>query len=214
MGGGGGIPGRLSFRGPILVRTLPTPATPIPAASIMSLETLRAGHHDSVLDYARTAAALPEAAWQAALAPGKWSPEDITQHLWLTYSTALNELEPDPRAPGRRIRPRVPRLLQPVFRLTVMRRILRNGRFPEGAKAPSELRPKAGAPGARTLTPSMRGEALSALTACAGRVEELLASRPGARLSHHIFGRIGREDALRLLAAHNRHHQRQLSSPA
>ena len=191
-----------------------TPVPVPPTLPRMTLETLRAGHRDSVLAFARAAAALPEAAWPAATAPGKWSPEEITQHLWLTYTIALSELAPDPGGPRHRIRPRVPRLMQPLLRLSVMRRIIRDGRFPEGARAPSELRPEAGPSAASTPLASVRGDALSSLTARAAQVEELLAERPGARLTHHIFGRVGRDDALRLLAVHNAHHQRQLSAPA
>lgn len=89
-----------------------------------------------------------------------------------------------------------------MLRQTVMRRMLRGGAFPKGAPAVRELRPGAG--------PFERQATLAALGALSEDFVGEIAAHREARLSHPFFGKLGPTAGLRVLAAHNRHHQKQL----
>jgi hypothetical protein len=159
-------------------------------------------HRAAVADFVARARALGPEAWDRPLGEARWTPAQTAEHLRLTYAVLLAELRG-----GRGLQVRTSWWLRTVLRLVFLRRILRDGRIPPGARAPRELRPGAG--------PFERDATLAELEALAARFEEALAERAGrdAGLTHHVFGRIGRDDGLRFCAAHVRHHAGQLPHP-
>jgi hypothetical protein len=165
-----------------------------------ALAAALAEHRAAVETYLRRAAEVSSERWSCAVAPGKWSPEEITEHLRL----ALDRLDRELRGETA-MRCRLPAWKRFLLRRRALPGILRTGRFPRGVPAPREIRPSA--PG----TP--QGEALRGLAAAAEgfaaacRAESSPARR---RLTHPYFGSLALPQFHRLLALHTLHHRDQL----
>ncbi len=159
-------------------------------------------HSSTAAEYAMTAAAVGEGRWLKPLADGKWSPAEITEHLRLVYEGALRELN---RGSG--MRPRTNWLMQRFLRFAFLRKILRTGQFPKGAKAPSEVKP--------TVTNTDQTAAIAQFSTLADEFEALLQKRKGdadCSLSHHLFGKLSPLEGLQLVTTHLAHHHRQLAA--
>ena len=158
-----------------------------------------AREHSAALEsFLSRLASYPEPAWERPLGEGKWTPAEVTEHLALTYVAALRELEE-----GRTLAPRVSPARQTVFRWFLLPHMLFHRSMPR-AGAPRETRP--------TSPQATREELQQRLGTLARQVEERLKRQPDARLTHPYFGRIGALQALRLMALHLEHHERQLSA--
>ncbi|MDH4131862.1 MAG: DinB family protein [Gemmatimonadota bacterium] len=163
---------------------------------------LQRDHRDSVAEFITAAESVPASAWESPLAPGKWSPAQVAEHLRLSYEVINKELSGQPG-----LRVRTSWWLRLILRLRVLPSILREGRIREGAQAPREIRPGPG--------PFPRDPLLARLRAVSADAEARLTGRPeqaGAGITHHVFGRLSPARALRFLAVHNGHHTRQLTS--
>lgn len=162
-----------------------------------------ARHQRAVAAFATSATAIAPEMWHVAQTAGKWSPAEITTHLELGFRALQQELA---GGPPMRLRLRGWKLLYARWRY--MRRILADGVFPTGARAPRETRPPAGA--------ASQAVALEAFRAAAANYEtEVLgahAVRPETRLTHPYFGRVSLSQALFISAKHIEHHSRQLNS--
>lgn len=162
-------------------------------------------HREALAEFVATAEALSEEAWGAPRAPGKWSPGQIAEHLRLTCETMHAEIE---RRGGFRVR--TGWLRQRLLRLVLVPRILRSGRFPEGAPAVREIRPDAAVTPDRPGTLAGLRERADALT------RGLAATDPGqvGAVSHPFFGRLDPLQGLALATVHVRHHHRQIREAA
>ncbi len=159
-----------------------------------------AAHGEAVDGYVAMAAAIPGGRWLEPLAPGKWSPAEVTEHVRLVYERLAVELT---GGPGVAIR--MPWLLRPYVRARYLRAILRDGTFPEGARSPREARP--------VHAVADPAEAGRRLFAEAGDFERELSARrnlAAIHVTHHIFGRLSPWTGLRLCTVHTLHHCRQL----
>lgn len=162
-------------------------------------------HTVAAADLVRTAEGITSGGWQTPRAPGKWSPAEIVAHLILAYEVLLRELRG-----GGGMALRTTWWQRLLLHFTVRRRILGGHGFPEGARAPREVRPD-GTSLAQTDAISRFRELAAEFEAAmqAARVE-----RPRARLTHAYFGASPLEEALRFCARHLQHHQQQLQSLA
>lgn len=170
------------------------------AVTPSTFEPFRATHQRAVAAFIARAQDLTAAQWETQVAPDKWSPAQIAEHLRLTYAVIGGELE---GGQGIRIRVRAWRRLW--LRLRYLPQILRSGQLPARARAPRESRPGDG--------PFDRAATLAALADAASMFEDALAARWGysrAVLTHHVFGRMPVKKGIRFLTVHTNHHTRQL----
>jgi len=161
---------------------------------------LMKNHASAVGEFVESAQRFPDPAWTRPLAPGKWSPAEITSHLTQTYKVLCRELHGEP---GMQLRGS--RWQRWLFRRTILPGILRGGVFPVGARAPKEIRP--------SEIQHDPVAALPALTAGADAFVRELSARAAdrrLRLSHAYFGPMSALQSLRLATVHTRHHARQL----
>ncbi|HEY1434589.1 MAG TPA: DinB family protein, partial [Thermoanaerobaculia bacterium] len=154
-----------------------------------------ADHRAAIEALSRLVESQDPALWAKAPAPGKWSPAEIAQHLLLSYEVVEAELA---GGPGFRIV--LPWWKRLPLRWAVLPKILA-GRFPKGAPAPRESRPRTGA--------ASPAEAARILRAHATRLEEHLADAGAigrVRVAHPYFGRVTVPQMLKLAAVHAAHH--------
>ena len=165
--------------------------------------------HDAALAEMRLAVErLPPERWGTPVAEGKWSPAEEALHVTIAYEFACANV-----AGGAGMRPRVSAIRAALLRWFLLPRILRTGRFPRDVRAPREVRP-AGEE-AHALAPAAllvrleraAGSAAASLAAAASRA-------PSVRMDHAYFGPLRPLPALRMLAAHTRHHARRLGRVA
>lgn len=156
-------------------------------------------HRQAVLRFAETAERFDDVAWHARSAADKWCPGQVAEHVVLTYSRLLSELD---GAGG--MRQRLPWWKAALLRWRFLPRILREGIFPK-ARAPREIRPPD--------SPRPKPTVLDALRRDAARFEEELTrahAEGGGRLTHPYFGRLPPRKILGFMTAHTEHHRRQL----
>jgi hypothetical protein len=155
-------------------------------------------HATATAAFLRTVEAVPEERWHQPLADGKWSPAQLTEHLVRTYDVLLQELA---GGPGMRVRTRP--WMRILLRLTVAPRLLRGGRFPDGIRAPREIRPGD--------APADKPEGLALFRERAESFVRAARAAPAAkRLTHPFFGIGSVAEGVLLCARHIRHHHAQL----
>lgn len=160
-------------------------------------------HRAALRGFLEAARGVEEGRWARPLAPGKWSPAQVAEHLALTYEALLREV-----GGGSPMRLRLSAAHRALLRWLLLPHVLFHRSFPLRAPAVRELRPADGAhPG--------RDAVLPRLEALGERFErELDAARRagGGRVTHPFFGTVPPVKALRFCAVHLEHHRRQLSA--
>ncbi len=165
-----------------------------------ALEEALSEHRSSVEIFLAVAEAVPESEWARPVAPGKWSPGQISEHLALSLEAVAREIRGE--AP---MRSRLSWWKRFWARRRYLPGMLEKKRFPSGARAPRETRP------ADSAAP--RGEALARLRAANDGIERIYAGDPGAagrRLRHPYFGALRAPDFFGVISLHARHHAGQL----
>jgi hypothetical protein len=161
--------------------------------------------HDVAVDqFVAAARCFSLDAWTRPLAPGKWSPAEITSHVFEAYRVLRSEL--DGSAGMRMLGSSLRRW---ILRRTMMPRLLAGRPFPPGVRAPREIRPRE--------IQDDTALALAMLKSQAQAFTRELTSRAGAgpvRLTHAYFGALTPRQGLQLLTVHTRHHARQLATAA
>lgn len=159
-------------------------------------------HACALRDYCIAAGGIDRGMWMTPIAPGKWSPAEITAHVAEAYRVLSAELE---GADGMRLRGS--RLQRLVLRYTILPRLLNGSPFPPGVRAPRETRP--------TEIIEDPALALSTLVSRAEHFTRNLTERAATRdvrLTHAYFGRLSARHGLELSTAHTRHHAQQLAA--
>jgi len=166
--------------------------------SRIGLEQAAAEHRAAIEDAARAIEAQPPASWAVARDGGKWSPAEIAEHLAQSYEPLFEELA------GRAgFQIRLPWWKRRLVRFSVLPKIFA-GRFPKGAPAPRESRPKGFAATPAEAARRLRGSAARFET----EVTEAHRTRR-VRLMHPYFGKLTAPQTFRLLAVHAAHHRAQ-----
>lgn len=164
-------------------------------------DVLAADHSAAIQQFVLTVQQLAPDSWSRPLAPGKWTPAEVTSHLAESYRILRTEL-----AGGQGMALRLPRLHRWLLRHTILPRILERGLFPTGARAPRETRPREVMEDASA--------ALTILTEEANAFVQDLTTRASSgrvHLTHAYFGAMSARQSLQLVAVHTRHHARQLA---
>jgi len=156
-------------------------------------------HREAAAAVIATASQVREADWDRPVAPGKWSPAQIVEHLRLTTAALRHEIET-----GDGLRVRTSWWRRHLFRVLFLRRILRTGEFPAGARAVREIQPGSGPFDQRATT--------DALAAELRRFELAFEARRDAVLTHPIFGAADASTGLRFCVVHLWHHRVQIAS--
>lgn len=149
--------------------------------------------------FAAACRAVSASAWPEPVAPGKWSPAQVAEHVAVAYELSRKAITG--QFPGRA----APAFLRPLVRRFFLAPVLRRGAFGRRAKAPGVF-----LPGPVSSTPE---SAAARVTETATAFEQLLAetARSGTdRVNHPFFGTVPLADYLRLQAIHTNHHLRQL----
>jgi hypothetical protein len=160
-------------------------------------------HRAAVARYAaaaRQVAERPEL-WRTPAAEGKWSPAQVTLHLVLAFEAVRREL-----VEGVPMALRTTGWQRLVLRHTIVRRLLRGGPFPRGARAPREARPPVPQEDAMTLIG--RFEALGA--ELEAQLMDLHRADPRRTLTHPYFGGLRVPETIYISARHIEHHTGQL----
>lgn len=161
-------------------------------------------HDAAVAAFLEVVSGIPEPRWKLPHRPGSWSAAEEVLHVTLSYEVALRGVRT-----GAGMRPRVSPMRAMLLRWLVLPVILASDWFPR-ARAPLEIRPPAGdASGAVDMSPAGLCERLA--HAALEVRDELPASPAGLRFHHAYFGGLAPKQAMRMLAAHTRHHTRGMS---
>jgi hypothetical protein len=163
---------------------------------------LLAGNRSAVHELLTTAeAAAAEGRWTTPRAPGKWSPQQIVEHVAISYEEGGNVIAGRPTK-----LPTLPAIARPLARL-FFKRVLKTGKFPK-SKTAKAMDPAAG-PSAGPATP---GEARDRLNGALAKFEEDCRARAAAgdAVPSGAFGRVALEDYVRFTELHTRHHTHQI----
>lgn len=154
---------------------------------------------DELLRAAEVAAS--EGHWTTPRAPGKWSPQQVVEHVAMAYEEGSNVITGRPSK-----LPTLPAIVRPFARM-FFNRVVRAGKFAK-AKTNREMDP-ARAGGAGPANPS---EARTRLDDAFGKFEEACRARAasGDRVSSGAFGKVALEDYVRFAELHTRHHTKQI----
>jgi len=161
-------------------------------------------HERAVAEFVAVIGRVPEARWHEPYAPGKWSPADEALHVALAYEVGLAGVRD-----GTPMQLRTSPARAALLRRVVLPAILWTGRFPRVA-APREVRPPPEL--AAQLDPQgARARVEQAAHALADEAQQA-SLRPELRIMHAYFGPLTPLQGFRMLAAHTRHHARQLTA--
>ena len=139
--------------------------------------------------------------WTTPREPGKWSPQQVVEHVARAYEEGGNVIA------GRATKlPTLPFFVRPIARI-VFNRAVKTGNFPK-AKTNKPMDP-AKVPQAGPASPS---EARVRLEAALAKFDEACRERAasGQPVVSGAFGRIAVEDYARFTELHTRHHTKQI----
>ena len=166
------------------------------------IDALIASNRQAVDELYRTAeAAAAEGRWTTPRAEGKWSPQQVVEHVAISLEEAGNVIAGRPTK-----LPTLPALFRPIGGV-LFRRILKKGGFPK-VKTPSSMDPAKAAPAG----PATIGEARARLDAGFAAFEKACRERAarGDAVPSKAFGKVRLEDYARFNELHTRHHTKQI----
>lgn len=158
-----------------------------------------ADNRRAVASFGATCRRVPEATWLRPMAPGKWSPARVAEHVALSFELSTRALA------GTFPRTRAPWFLRPLIRRFFLTPVLRNGRFGKGVRAPGVFQP-----GVPPATPEAGAGRIGATAAAFEAALEAEATAGHDSVNHPFFGPVALVDYLRLQTIHTNHHHRQL----
>ncbi|MEE8062310.1 MAG: DinB family protein [Gemmatimonadales bacterium] len=135
--------------------------------------------------------------WETPLAPGKWSPCQITEHVARTLEEGAHLVAGDTS-----VFPTLPSVLRPLVRGMFFNRVLKKDAFPN-ARTLKALNPPDG-PSPSEARGRLEGALASFQDACRAQ------AAGGQPVDHPVFGRVSVEDYAKFMELHTEHHRLQL----
>ena len=172
----------------------------------MAWQRALADHASTLREFVAVAEGVKSTHWQRPLRTGGWSPEEIAQHILLTYQMAE-----DAPTSGNSMRMRATSASAWLSRTLLLPILVRTKMFPRGAPSPPELDPKG-----RTLVVGDQEGLVREISHTAGRaadgLERASKRQPQPLVTHTYFGPLRPLETIQLLTVHTRHHTEQLLS--
>ncbi len=141
--------------------------------------------------------------WTTPPAPGKWSPQQVVEHVARSYEEGGNVIAGRPTK-----LPTLPFFVRPLARV-IFNRAVKTGKFPK-AKTNKPMDPsKVPDPG-----PASPSEARARLEAAMTKFDEAYRARAaqGDAVKSGAFGKVSLQDYARFTELHTRHHTKQIPS--
>lgn len=135
--------------------------------------------------------------------PARWSIQQVTEHLLLTYVSTASLFEA-------RIAKGTPTRTQPtLLQRSSQWAVCRFGYFPQGRKSPAAVAPPdSAAPASGEMLAVRAHDALIRLDTLTQTTEKLFGARRSA--AHHVLGPLNSQQWLRFHLVHGQHHLRQI----
>jgi hypothetical protein len=166
---------------------------------VSALEDAIAENRAAATRLLATARGVPKEKWAQPVAPRKWSPAQIVDHIVVATEVALKAIKGDASMGS------IPRFLRFIPRVFGFNATIKKGKFPEKQRGPAAFAPSTGHP-----TYEASAERLErALVALEMHIRALAAANTHS-FEHSFFGRVGVADYVRFGAFHMVHHEKQL----
>jgi DinB superfamily len=162
----------------------------------MSDVTQRLEDNRRAIEHVLAAAEGASGLWEKPVAPGKWSPSQLVEHLAVSYEQGANVVAGRPAK-----LPSMPAFLRPVMRVLFFNRVVRKSWFPR-SKTSSAMDPESG--------PETPEAGRARLEAAYEVFREACASAAGNEITSSAFGRVRLDDYCRFMEVHTRHHLKQM----
>lgn len=164
-----------------------------------ALDDALVANREAAKRFLATAHAVAREKWAAPVAPGKWSPAQITEHVALSTEVALKAIKGDPSMGS------IPSFLRWLPRKLGFDPTIKKGRFPEKQRGPAIFKPS----DAHTSYDISAARFERAIADLESHAREL--ARAGTHaFEHSFFGRVAIADYVKFNALHSEHHERQL----
>ena len=166
------------------------------------IDALLAAHSDAIDDLLEAAEAAEAAGrWTTPRAPGKWSPQQVVEHVAISYEEGANVVAGRPTK-----LPTLPFFLRPLLRL-FFRRVLKTGQFMR-AKTSKGMDPADGPVAGSASTEEARARLAEAFVVFERAARDRHAA--GDPVPSGAFGKVSLEEYSRFNELHTRHHTRQI----
>jgi hypothetical protein len=163
-----------------------------------ALEDAITANRDAAKRFLATARGVAKEKWAQPVAPGKWSPAQIADHVAVTMEVSLKAIKGDTSMGS------IPRFVRFIPRVFGFNATIKKGKFPEKQRGPAIFAPSSGHP-----TYEASSERLErALVALETHARQLAAANTHS-FEHSFFGRVGVADYIRFGALHLVHHEKQ-----
>jgi len=164
-----------------------------------ALDDALAANREAAKRFLATARTVAKERWAAPVAPGKWSPAQIAEHVALSTEVALKAIKGD-KSMGS-----IPGLLRWLPRKLGFDPTIKKGRFPEKQRGPAIFKPSD-----THVKYEISAERFERAIADLESHARELAKTGTHAFEHSFFGRVAIADYVKFNALHSEHHERQL----
>jgi hypothetical protein len=164
-----------------------------------ALDEAIAANREAARRFLATARTVAKEKWAEPIAPGKWSPAQIVEHVAISTEIALKAIKGDKTIGS------FPRFFRAVPRAMVFNPTIKKGVFPKGTRGPAIFRPSKEHIGFDTSAARFE----RAVTNLEAHVRDLAKAGTHA-FDHSFFGRLKIADYVRFNGLHTIHHETQL----
>ena len=164
-----------------------------------ALDDAIAANREAAQKFLSTARTVAKEKWAAPVAPGKWSPAQILDHVAVTAEVSLKAIKGDASMGS------IPRFLRFIPRVFGFNPTIKKGRFPEKQRGPAIFAPSTGHPSYEAGAARLE----SAVSALEQHTRDL-AKAGTLAFEHSFFGAVTIADYVCFNALHTTHHEEQL----